>query len=172
MLEITNSSKAWVEFDRHADVTLIVSSVTNVIDIFLKCVAPYCLSKEELEKKHFLAYLVEAKSLNRCMIASIPFFGNLLVSDADFECERKALKKETKARNLPFPINEKKATQLFLEAAELGSPTAMFEVGQRLLIGTGIDRQPVLAIKYFRLAALLGHEEAYNTLRHLNHRTT
>lgn len=61
-MNITSFSTVCVNFDRYADYVPIVSSVTNLIDLFLKYVIRPCLSETNLKQITILLILIR-KSL-------------------------------------------------------------------------------------------------------------
>jgi TPR repeat protein len=63
--------------------------------------------------------------------------------------------------------NYKKAVEHFRKAAEGGNPKGQFFLGLEYIIGRGISENRNEAIKWFRLAAAQGHEDAKKQLKEM-----
>ncbi len=82
MLQITPFSSACVKADSYADYIPFVSTISNIVDIFLKYVFQPCYGESNLQNNHFFAYL-ETKHLLRSIILLIPVLGNALTAGID-----------------------------------------------------------------------------------------
>ncbi len=61
-------------------------------------------------------------------------------------------------------VEDKRASRYYLQAAERGEPEAMYQIGQRLATGTGIDKDKTAAYKWYQQAAEREHLNAINQL--------
>jgi hypothetical protein len=64
--------------------------------------------------------------------------------------------------------DKKKAFELYMKAAELGSSMAASNVGKCYENGTGVKRNKQEALKWYRKAAEQGNEFAKNKVKELN----
>lgn len=79
MMNATRLSTFCVNFDYYADYVPVISSFTNLIDLFLKYAVHPCLSKTNLKQNHYFTYLY-TKSPKRCLCLLIPFIGNIFIA--------------------------------------------------------------------------------------------
>ncbi|NGY95796.1 MULTISPECIES: DUF4116 domain-containing protein [unclassified Neochlamydia] len=89
---INSLSRACLSIDRGADYIPIVSTVTNLVDIFQKVVVLPFKQKENISKNVYYTHL-DQKSFRRCLILLVPVLGNILVGIYDVvrNKEKKAL---------------------------------------------------------------------------------
>ncbi|EJK69409.1 hypothetical protein THAOC_09335, partial [Thalassiosira oceanica] len=65
--------------------------------------------------------------------------------------------------DLGLQKDERRAVELYTEAAELGSVEALFELGNAYDNGKGVQQDNATAVKFFAKAAMQGHAESrYN----------
>lgn len=166
MFNVTSFSSACVKADRYLDYVPFVSTVTNLVDIFLKYVYKPCRGESNLENSHYFAYL-DTKNLLRSIILLIPILGNIVIGVADIYCAIKAEEFEGQAANRFSPNEAENAVRLYRKASSYGSAEARFQLGCRFFSGIGgireVDKER--GIKYLRAAAALGHEDALNKLQ-------
>jgi hypothetical protein len=85
---VTLPSKILIGMDDVFDYIPLVSTLTNLVDIFIKYVILPHLSAESVQNNHYYSHL-EQKQLWRCLVLSIPCgIGNLALGIYDF-CHRK-----------------------------------------------------------------------------------
>lgn len=72
-MEIT---RLLIAADRVMDFVPVLSTVTNLVNLFIKAVVLPLCSKETISKNHYFTYLNDKDSLT-CIILSIPIFGNI-----------------------------------------------------------------------------------------------
>ncbi|MBS4168592.1 HEAT repeat domain-containing protein [Parachlamydia sp. AcF125] len=73
--------------DRVSDYIPAISTITNLIDLFQKCVVLPFKQKINVSKSHYYAYLKQ-KSFSRCVVLLLPVIGNILVAIYDFAKSR------------------------------------------------------------------------------------
>ncbi|WP_044881298.1 DUF4116 domain-containing protein [Neochlamydia sp. EPS4] len=95
---ISNLSQACSRIDNIADYIPVISTVTNLVDLFQKCIISTFISKESLVKSHYYAHLSD-KSFGRCITLLIPVLGNLTIAILDF-LHRKSDNKKQQDKNL------------------------------------------------------------------------
>lgn len=168
MLSITPFSSACVKADRYLDYVPVASTITNLVDIFLKCVYKPCVDESKIQSNHYFAYL-DTKSTLRSIILIIPILGNILIAAMDIHGAIKAEEFEDLATHLNRPHEVGNAARLYNQAAFFGSTEARYQLGLRLLSGTGgINRvDKPMGIKNLRAAAALGHMNAQKALASL-----
>ena len=86
--------------DRVCDYIPVVSSLTNLIDIFQKCVILSFKNQITIENNHYYEHL-KNKSYIRCIILLIPILGNIIVFILDLVNKRRT-------ENKVFPFNAAK----------------------------------------------------------------
>ena len=65
--------------------------------------------------------------------------------------------------NYGFPLNHKKAVELFKRASDLGSDAAHYNLGNSYSLGRGLDQDCKKAAHHYQIAAMMGHQLArYN----------
>ncbi|MCH9633564.1 MAG: hypothetical protein S4CHLAM7_02920 [Chlamydiae bacterium] len=168
MLNITPFSSACVKIDRYLDYVPAVSTLTNLVDIFLKCVYKPSVGESKIQSNHYFAYL-NTKSISRSIILTIPILGNILIAAMDLYGAIKAEEFEGLAEHLNAPHEVGNAVRLYMQAASFGSVEARYQLGLRLLSGTGginqIDKP--MGIQNLRAAAAVGHVKAQEALASL-----
>lgn len=164
-MNITGLSTACVNFDYYADYIPIISSVTNLVDLFLKYVVSPRLSEANLKQNHYLAYL-DTKKPMRCIYLLIPIIGNIFVAILDIYHKIQADEAEELAQDLWKRKDYSNAFQLYEKAANFGSIKAKYQYGRCLKSGIGLKKTfPNLAEKQFKNAAALGHSKAQEALQ-------
>lgn len=97
--------------DRVCDYIPLVSSLTNLVDIFQKCVILSSKNRITIENNHYYEYLKD-KSYARCIILLIPILGNIIVAIFDLVNKRGI-------ENEALTSNVAKIEQNFLSNKEL-----------------------------------------------------
>lgn len=69
---MTKISSGLVAMDRFCDYVPVVSSVNNLVDLFLKAVVLPCMSKQSVNGNYYFRH-IKSKSIARCVLLSIPF---------------------------------------------------------------------------------------------------
>ena len=64
-----------IKIDQYADYVPFVSTATNLVDLFQKCVLIPRMKPEEIEQSRYYTYLQD-KSVMRCITLLVPLFGN------------------------------------------------------------------------------------------------
>ena len=177
MLHITDFSSACVTFDTYADYVPVLSSVTNLTDLFLKYVVYPSTSESTRESSHYFAYL-QTKSRLRSIVSTIPVLGNVIAIIVDIAnsifakaCVNDAKKYDSMGDTFSVgnPSYYAIATKHYTSALRKGSKEAAYQIGLRFRTGKGLKHaNPDLSIKYLRIAAVRGHIEAQNELKTLN----
>lgn len=72
-----------VKTDNFCDYIPVVSSITNLVDLFQKCVVLPFMDKEAISSSHYYKYINE-KSFARCFLLIIPVIGNIIIGIYDF----------------------------------------------------------------------------------------
>ena len=90
-----------VKADRVCDYVPLLSSVSNLVDLFQKCVVLPLMDKETIESNHYFKHL-DQKSFLRCLVLVIPVFGNLGVGIYDFSRSENADISDDKAKVTPI----------------------------------------------------------------------
>jgi|GEM_PF-2893599 len=70
-------------FDRFSDYVPILSTVTNLIDLFQKCVVIPLMNQQSVSSSHYYTYLNQ-KSFLRCVLLLVPVLGNIACGIYDF----------------------------------------------------------------------------------------
>src|ERR1700733_4155498 len=168
MLNITTFSTFCVRFDQYTDYVPGFSTVTNLIDIFLKCVVQPQIDEKYLQTNHYFMYL-DIKMLRRCIILLIPILGNVFAVVIDlwyWNCAEDALELAEKIGN--DPRSAANATLCYSIATEYGSREGLYQTGIRFLEGTGLNKKlPEEGRRALRNAAALGHSQAQEALAKL-----
>lgn len=76
-------SESLAKIDAACDYIPLVSTLTNLIDLFIKFVLPYFVSQDAIRLNHYYRHL-EKKSFSRCFLLAIPFVGNMLIAGRAF----------------------------------------------------------------------------------------
>ena len=87
-----------VALDTFFDYTPVASTVTNLIDIFQKCLVVPFLEKSYVDSSRYYTHLKQ-KSFKRCILLLVPVIGNLTIIFSDVA----AMKVKS---NLPIPIQD------------------------------------------------------------------
>ncbi|MGK5595475.1 MAG: DUF4116 domain-containing protein [Parachlamydiaceae bacterium] len=74
-----NINKGFVSLDRVADYIPVVSTISNLTDLFIKTVILPHIKQEKIEKNHYFVHLQE-KDLTRSLKLLVPVIGNLIVA--------------------------------------------------------------------------------------------
>ncbi len=77
-MQVNTCFSVLIKIDHIADALPGGSSLTNFVDIFLKCVVLPLMSKESIAKSHYYTHL-QNKSFIKCFILLIPVVGNIIV---------------------------------------------------------------------------------------------
>lgn len=148
MMIIDTRHTIFSRLDNFFDKVPVASSVTNLIDIFLKCVPLRFVSEATTLKSHYIRHLKE-KSFFRCFILLIPGVGNLLVVLYDLINSRKA-DKHLKLAEGHFEGTESEKEEALKNlriAADRGNAQALSALGNKHLEGDEVKRDPNQAIK-------------------------
>ena len=73
----------FVIVDKASDYLPCVSTVSNLIDLFQKCVVLPFMDKQTIANNHYYTYLKE-KTVGRCFILLIPGIGNIIIQYYDY----------------------------------------------------------------------------------------
>ncbi len=84
-----------VKTDRIFDYIPVFSTVTNLIDIFQKCVILPLMSEEKIKNNHYYTHVKE-KNLARCISLLIPVIGNILIALLDVSLKLKIVPEKVK----------------------------------------------------------------------------
>lgn len=76
-------SNCLVKTDHFCDYIPFVSSITNLVDLFQKCVVLPFMDKETISSSHYYKHINE-KSFARCFLLIIPVIGNVIIGIYDF----------------------------------------------------------------------------------------
>lgn len=71
-----------VALDTFFDYTPVASTVTNLFDIFQKCLIIPFLEKSYVDSNHYYTHLSQ-KSFKRCVLLLVPVIGNLIIFFSD-----------------------------------------------------------------------------------------
>jgi len=93
----------------------VVSTITNIVALFIKCVVLPFLSQSTIQTNHFYTHLQE-KSFARCLILLVPIIGNLIIGILD--CQNKS---EDSSALLQLPPNSSPPELPLHEAIETPS---------------------------------------------------
>ncbi|MBS4168608.1 HEAT repeat domain-containing protein [Parachlamydia sp. AcF125] len=115
--------------DQVSDYIPVISTLTNLIDLFQKYVVLSRKQKVNVSKNHYYAHL-QQKSFSRCIVLLIPVIGNILVAIYDFTKGRPNYADATLVAAQPTPLSTPKPT----ESARPPKPT-------RKGIAIDIDRE-------------------------------
>lgn len=80
---VSGIQKTMVKVDNFCDYTPFVSTLSNLVDLFIKCVVINCLNPATIKGNHYYTYLKQ-KSYLRCFILLFPFLGNAVMGIIDF----------------------------------------------------------------------------------------
>ena len=103
-MRISSFSDFLIQTDKTAERIPLVSTVTNLVDIFLKYVVFPKMKSENINNNHYFTHLNNKKAI-RCIILLIPVLGNIVVGIYDFikkqeVDETKATQKVSQSQNL------------------------------------------------------------------------
>ncbi len=88
----------FVNADKISAYIPIASTITNLVDLFLKCVVLPRMNKEDIAKNHYYTHLKE-KSFIRCITLLIPVLGNIVIGIYDIYNKREGEKLRNQALN-------------------------------------------------------------------------
>lgn len=77
------NSQLLVRIDKGLDYVPIASTMSNLVDLFIKYVILPKLSEEKINNNHYFTHIKE-KSLDRCLLMFIPIIGNIVFGIIDF----------------------------------------------------------------------------------------
>ncbi|MBS4168596.1 HEAT repeat domain-containing protein [Parachlamydia sp. AcF125] len=97
-----------------------ISTITNLIDLFQKCMVLSGKQKANISKNHYYTHL-QQKSFSRCIVLLIPVIGNILVAIYDFAKGKPNYADVTLVAAQPVPL----ATLKPFESARPPKPTRM-----------------------------------------------
>ena len=80
---VSNISNFFMKTDNVCDYIPAVSTLSNLVDLFQKCVVLPRMSKQSIVNSHYYTHL-KNKSILRCIILLIPVIGNVIVGIYDF----------------------------------------------------------------------------------------
>ena len=86
-MDINNSTNRLVEIDNFCDYVPIVSSFTNLVGLFQKCIVLPFMQASDIKENHYFEHLHE-KSFARCVLLLIPVLGNITIGILDFANRR------------------------------------------------------------------------------------
>ncbi len=72
-----------VRLDKFCDYIPVVSTVTNLFDLFQKCIILPQMSEASIRASHYYTYLNYHKSYERCTVLLLPFIGNAIIHHYD-----------------------------------------------------------------------------------------
>ena len=145
MLKIDWFSTACVKVDTYANYIPFISSVTNLIGLFLKYVFKPCVNQAKVYNYQYFVFL-EDKKLLRFIVLIIPVLGNILIALVDIWCQSEAKKMEKYASFLKNSDEANKASKFYLAATFYdsllteGSTNAKYKIGCRLLSRKGLRK--------------------------------
>ena len=73
----------FVKVDAACDYIPVVSTASNLIDLFQKCVILPLMNKQSIANNHYYTYLKE-KNVSRCLVLLIPVIGNIIIKICDY----------------------------------------------------------------------------------------
>lgn len=73
-----------VKMDSYCDYVPFVSTITNLVDIFEKCVLLNYKNNEQIKKNPYFKHLIEKRFL-RCVLVIIPVIGNIVIAFIDHD---------------------------------------------------------------------------------------
>lgn len=76
------NSDLLIKIDVYSDYVPCASTLTNLVDLFQKCVVLPLMSKETIKKSHYFSHLQD-KCFFRSIILIIPILGNLFIHFTD-----------------------------------------------------------------------------------------
>lgn len=80
-----------VKTDDFCDYIPVISSITNLVNLFQKCVVLPFIDKATISSNHYYKHINE-KSFVRCLFLVIPVIGNMIVGIYDFTKNNEAIK--------------------------------------------------------------------------------
>jgi hypothetical protein len=120
--------------DRFMDYIPILSTISNLIDLFIKVIFLRKQSKEGEQTSpvpHQFKHL-ESKTFGDCVLLLVPVLGNIIVPIRRYERKQSAEKKQI--RNLFVKYEENPNIGTLRKIAELGSPVAQRLLGEHYLL--------------------------------------
>ncbi len=149
---------SFIQWDQTVDRLPFLSTATNLLDIFIKCVLSL-VGTEIIAKNRYYTYLND-KSFSKCVVLLFPFFGSILIFLHEFYAAHEAKKLFEIAEQYADDdlSDDKIAVKLFEKAALGGSPQALCSLGiayEEGLLGLTVD--PGKALFLYQQAAC--HED-------------
>jgi Domain of unknown function (DUF4116) len=86
-MQVTPLSKLLVNVDNIANYIPVASTVTNLVDLFQKCVLLF-VKDEAIKKSHYFSHINDKKAL-RCVVLLVPVFGNIIVGYIDWQSKNR-----------------------------------------------------------------------------------
>ncbi|MBS4168597.1 NACHT domain-containing protein [Parachlamydia sp. AcF125] len=96
--------------DRVSDYIPAISTITNLIDLFQKCVMLSFKQKASISKSHYYTYLKQ-KNFSRCIVLLLPVIGNILVAIYDFAKSRPKHADVSLVVSQPVPLSAPKSSE-------------------------------------------------------------
>ena len=127
-----------VKADHFCDYIPFVSSVTNLIDIFQKCVIVPLMDKSQIAASHYYTHLNQ-KSFSRCFLFIIPIIGNIIVGIFDFSNK----KCQHVSSQIPVPVKEPQTSRTYLSIEDVEK----IEVEDRCLESWPCQHRCVVVLK-------------------------
>ncbi|MDR3623696.1 MAG: hypothetical protein P4L16_00980 [Chlamydiales bacterium] len=141
-------SRTLIITDQVTDYIPIVSTITNLVDLFIKYVILPLLNKATITNNHYFTY-INNKDDRRCLISGIPFFGNISVGIYDLSF--------TSENNEPLPQNK-----TLDEAARLKDEAIL--LSRQNADPTALNEAFLKAENAYRALAKQGNSEAIEAL--------
>jgi hypothetical protein len=107
----SNINNALIWIDRACDYVPVVSTITNLVDIFEKCAFSGCCSSKSINSNRYFSHVNDKSSL-RCVVLLVPILGNIIVGINDLIQNQKNEKIERECQDF-------QAGQLGLEVSLL-----------------------------------------------------
>src|SRR5579864_2135951 len=82
-MQITSCSNLLVTADNICSYVPLLSTVTNLVDIFQKCVVLPRMNQENIWNSYYYTHL-DQKSFARCITLLVPILGNIIIAIYDF----------------------------------------------------------------------------------------
>jgi hypothetical protein len=86
-MQVTPLSKLLVNIDNIADYIPLASTVTNLVDLFQKCVLLF-VKDEAIRKSHYFSHINDKRVL-RCVVLLVPVVGNIIVGCLDWQVKNR-----------------------------------------------------------------------------------
>ena len=160
-MTVNPAHQIFVSIDRICDYIPIVSSITNIFDLFFKHVILPFLSRETIDNNYFYLYL-EYKPNFRCIIlVGLPFIGNLVAGIADLIAYLKFSgqnpNSDEEQGNFISSLNHLKKLKLSTPDLFEGS-SPLIKLANDVLSGN-CSPEAVIGIGVYRNLALISHPD-------------